>query len=116
MPTIRHNTTKAERRKKRTSLGIHGTAQKPRISVRRSNKYVFVQAVDDATRTTLASAHDKQVKAGTKSEKVVESAKSLAKQLKAKKIATAVFDRGQYRYHGRVKSVAETLREEGIKI
>ncbi len=123
MPKIAHHTTKAERRKKRVGAQLFGTAKRPRISVRRSNKFVFLQAVDDSAGKTVASAHDKQAKAAGKSKKAMTktetaqlSAQSLAQQLKQKKISAVIFDRGQYKYHGRVQIVAQTLRDAGIKV
>ncbi len=121
MPKIAHNTTKVERRKRRVGAQLFGTAKRPRVSVRRSNKFVFLQAVDDSAGQTVASAHDKQVKSAgkkaiTKTETAKLSAQSLAQQLKQKKIGAVIFDRGQYKYHGRVQTVAQTLRDEGIKV
>ena len=96
---------------------ITGTAERPRLNVFRSNQHIYAQAIDDKKGETLAAASDlgKSYK-GTKTEKAEKVAKDLAKQLKKKKIKKLVFDRGPYQYHGRVKAVAEVLREEGIKI
>lgn len=121
MPKIAHNQTKAQKRKQRVSIKLFGTADRPRISVRRSNKFVFVQAIDDAAGKTIASAHDKQSQAAnkkglTKLEAAKLTAQSLAGELKKKKISSVVFDRGQYKYHGRVQAIAQTLRDEGIKV
>jgi len=98
---------------------VQGTAQKPRLSVFRSNKDIYVQLIDDNNGTTLASAssRDKDVAAikGTKIEKSMSVGKALAQKAKALGIETCIFDRGGYLYHGRVKSVADGAREGGLK-
>ena len=115
---VKHNTTRKQRRALRVRGKLFGTSTKPRVSVHRTNKHIYVQAIDDGKRTTLASANDKQVKKA----KVKQTAqaelvgKLLAKKLKAKKIKQVVFDRGAFRYHGRVKAIAEALRAEGVKL
>ena len=97
---------------------ISGTAQKPRLSVFRSNKDIFAQLIDDATGTTLASANSRQkdiaAQSGNKSEKSVLVGKALAEKAKALGIETCVFDRGGYLYHGRVKAIADGAREGGL--
>lgn len=120
MPVIRHLSTRVEKRQKRVRAKMLGTKTKPRLTVFRSNKNMYLQAVDDESGKTLVSAHSKQVqdgkKAATKTEDAVVLAKKLADDLKKKKINTLVFDRGANKYHGRVKAIAETLRAEGITI
>lgn len=104
-------------RKNRTSAVIHGTAEKPRLAVFRSNKYTYAQLIDDAKGHTLASASTLEL---DKKVKKTEAAKALGTLIaeKAKKagVKTAVFSRSLYRYHGRVKAVAEGAREGGLKI
>lgn len=120
MKTTHLNRT--ERRKRRVSKGITGTAEKPRISVFRSNRYIYAQAIDDGKKQTIcaySSQHLKKEKDYAKGKKTEEGkaiGKKLAELMKEKNISGAVFDRGQYAYNGRVKAVAEGLREEGIKI
>jgi large subunit ribosomal protein L18 len=97
---------------------ISGTAQKPRLSVFRSNNDIYAQMIDDATGTTLVAANSRQkdiaaVK-GTKIEQSVLVGKSLAQKAKALGIDTCVFDRGGYLYHGRVKGIADGAREGGL--
>lgn len=98
---------------------VSGTAQKPRLSVFRSNSDIYVQLIDDVTGTTLASAssRDKDILAqkGTKSEKSKLVGAALAAKAKAVGITTCVFDRGGYLYHGRVKSAADGAREGGLQ-
>ena len=119
MPKIKHNLTIKQKRKNRVRADIHGTAQRPRLSVLRSNKHCYLQAIDDDAGKTIASSGDmgKDKKmTGTKTERAKKAAEDIAKQLAQKKIKELVFDRGHYRYHGRVKAVAESLREAGLKL
>ena len=97
---------------------------RPRLSVFRSNRHVWVQIIDDVTGTTLAQASDweKPVKGkkGTKREsRVMDAAgvgEKIAKLAIEKKISKVVFDRGGYKYHGRVKAIAESMRKAGIQL
>lgn len=109
------------RRKKRISLSVRGNDSKPRISVYRSNKYIYAQAIDDVARVTLAFSSSLVVKKGTekaakKSEQAKQVGIAIGKQLMEKKVKAAVYDRGQYAYNGRVKALAEGVREAGIQI
>ncbi len=97
---------------------VSGTAQKPRLSVFRSNKDIYAQLIDDTTGTTIASANSRQkdvaaVK-GTKTEQSVNVGKTLAQKAVALGVTTCVFDRGGYLFHGRVKGVADGAREGGL--
>jgi len=98
---------------------ISGTAQKPRLSVFRSNSEIYAQLIDDTTSQTLASAssRDKDIAAqkGTKIEKGKMVGAAIAKKGIALGLETAVFDRGGNLYHGRVKAVADGAREGGLK-
>lgn len=98
----------------RVRARITGTAQKPRLSVFRSNTHISVQAIDDVNGVTLCSAHDMSAKSGTKSERAASVGKIIADAMLAKGIKTCVFDRGGYLYHGRVKALAEAAREQGL--
>lgn len=113
---LRHNLTKHESRKRRVRAKMTGTAAKPRLTVYRSNKHLYLQAIDDEGQRTIASASDSAKKTGTKSESAAAVAKAIAQVLKTKKVASLIFDRGHYRYHGRVKAVAEALREQGLHV
>jgi len=103
----------------RIRTSVKGTAQKPRLSVFRSNKDIYAQLIDDTTGTTLASANSRQkdiaAVTGTKSEKAAQVGKAIAQKAVALGLETCVFDRGGYLYHGRVKSVADGAREGGLK-
>ncbi|WP_458700198.1 50S ribosomal protein L18 [Sulfurospirillum sp. 1307] len=104
------------KRKKRVRADISGTAERPRVSIFKSNRYVYVQAIDDVNGVTLASADG--AKLGFKSSK--EGANALAKvfaeTLKEKNLTNVVFDRNGYLYHGVVAAFADGLRENGITL
>ncbi|MCX6797715.1 MAG: 50S ribosomal protein L18 [Candidatus Falkowbacteria bacterium] len=105
------------RRKARTRAKISGTALKPRLCVFRSNVGLYLQLIDDEAAHTLVSADMKELPAGkiTKIAASLELGKLLAKKKKKKKIKEVVFDRGAYKYHGRVKAVADGAREGGLQ-
>ena len=97
---------------------ISGTAQKPRLSVYRSNAEIYVQLIDDLSGVTLlaASTKDKSfTRTGNKSEQAKAIGTALAALAVEKGISDVVFDRGGYLYHGRVKALAEGAREGGLK-
>lgn len=113
---------KREIRHRRVRAKISGTENKPRLSVFKSNRYIYAALIDDTTGKTLVSVSDQAGKAKTKAKTKttkVDSALNIGKQLaekaKAQKITEAVFDRSGYQYTGRVKSVAEGAREGGLK-
>jgi large subunit ribosomal protein L18 len=105
------------RRHKRVRGKVSGTADRPRLVVTRSNRGIVSQLVDDSSGRTLASATWLQVKdvKGNKREQAAAVGKLLAEQAKQAKIETAVFDRGGYLYHGRVKALADAAREGGLR-
>jgi large subunit ribosomal protein L18 len=106
-----------ERRHKRVRKRIFGTAERPRLVVFRSNRGIEAQLVDDVEGKTLAAAswlHVKKAKR-KKTEQAAEVGKLLAQKAKQAEIEEAVFDRGGYLYHGRVKALAEGAREGGLK-
>ena len=115
--------TKFERRTRirmRIRKKISGTAGKPRVAVFRSNKQIYVQVIDDLTGSTLlsASSKEKEIAAKTGIKKTEQAAfvgKLLASRCKEKGIDSVTFDRGGYKYHGRVKSLADAAREGGLK-
>jgi large subunit ribosomal protein L18 len=105
-------------RQTRIRAKAKGVSFKPRLSVFRSNKYVSVQVIDDEKRTTIVGAIEKELSLKeklNKSDRARELGKLIAKKAIGKKIEAVVFDRGSYRYHGRVKAVAEGAREGGLK-
>jgi large subunit ribosomal protein L18 len=111
---------KAERRRKRVRGNVLGTAARPRLTVAKSLKNVFVQIIDDQRHATLVglSTNSKEVATTGKANKT-ELAKQvglkIAELAKAKGIESVVFDRNQYRFHGRIKAVADGAREGGLK-
>jgi large subunit ribosomal protein L18 len=108
-------TVSRERRHRRVRAKISGTAAVPRLSVYRSNAHIYAQLIDDVAGVTLASSGDYKL-SGTKNERAGVVGKTIA-QLAAKLgILRAVFDKGGYKYHGRVKAVAEKAREAGLTI
>lgn len=114
---------KSERRKKRVRAKILGTAERPRLSIFRSLKQMYAQLVDDLNRKTLTSLSTlsplvKEKLAGGKGNKTNRAkllGKVLAETARSKGIEEVVFDRNRYRYHGRVKALAEGVREGGLK-
>lgn len=104
--------------KRRIRKKVTGTSMVPRLSVFRSNKQIYAQVIDDSTGKTLASASSYKNKATEKSTKVEQAAivgKELASIAKKAGIESVVFDRNGYLYHGRVKSLADSARESGLK-
>jgi large subunit ribosomal protein L18 len=98
---------------------VRGTAERPRLTVRRSSKQIYVQAIDDGAGITLAASSTldpelRQQLTGTKVASAKAVGQDIAKRLLAKGVGKAVFDRGWYRYHGRVKALAEGAREGGL--
>lgn len=107
-----------EKRRLRIRSKVSGTSEMPRLSIFRSNRYVYGQVIDDVKGLTLADvqAEAKALHSGKpKLAAAFEAGKKLAEKLTEKKITTVVFDRGGYRYHGRVKSFADGAREGGLK-
>jgi large subunit ribosomal protein L18 len=114
--------TKLERRtriKMRIRKKINGTAETPRLAVYRSNKQIYVQVVDDLNGMTILSASSREKAIVQTGVKKIEQAKLVGKLLatkcKEKGIEKVVFDRSGYKYHGRVKSLADAAREGGLK-
>jgi large subunit ribosomal protein L18 len=109
------------RRKFSIRKKISGTPERPRLSVFRSAKHIYVQAIDDTTNTVLAAASDleESLKSGTAGQKKKDRAKAVgsavAKKLLAKDIKLVVFDRNGFIYHGRVSAVADGAREAGLE-
>jgi len=116
MPTLTVRQAR-ERRHRRVRGKIHGTAERPRLAVFRSNKGISAQLVDDDAARTLAAAswlNLKKTFKGKKTEQAAEVGKLLAANAKKAGIETVVFDRGGYLYHGRVKALADGAREGGL--
>lgn len=103
------------RRHARVRSKISGTGEMPRVSVFRSNAHMYVQVIDDVSGKTLLGMSDKTMK-GTKSEKAKALGAKIAESIIKSGVKTALFDRGGYKYHGRVQNVAAGMREAGLKI
>lgn len=114
------NITKRLNRIRRHNRGralIAGTSDRPRVTVFKSNAHLYAQAIDDAAGKTIAAVNDAKLKkTGTKTEHAAAAGKKLAELLKEKKVKSVVFDKSGFKYHGRVKAVAEALREAGITV
>ena len=103
--------------KQRVRAKISGSAARPRLSVFRSNAHIYAQLLDDLNGTTLAAASSRSLSADGKAPSDVskEVGKALAEKARAVGIEAAVFDRNGYRYHGRVRALAEGAREGGLQ-
>lgn len=103
------------RRKNRVRAKISGSESRPRLSVFRSNTHIYAQVIDDVTGKTLCSASDLKIKEGTKTELATVVGNDVALKMKTLKIETIVFDRNGFKYHGRVKALAEAVRTAWIE-
>ncbi len=119
MRKIDDTTRKRLKRKASIRKKIHGTPERPRLTVYKSNRYTYVQAIDDLAGKTLAAAstlEKEQRGMGNKVADLEKLGKLIAERLKAKSIAAVVFDRNGYRYHGKVKAIADGARKAGVKL
>jgi len=103
------------RLKKKIRTKVLGTSLRPRLSVFRSNSYIYAQLIDDSKGITLASSSDLDIKTGTKTERGIEAGKQIAKASIAKGIKSIVFDRNGFKYTGRVKALADAARSAGLE-
>ena len=102
------------RRKRRIRKKISGTAERPRLTVFRSAKQIYAQAIDDGTGATVASASSLKAGEGTKTDSAKAVGAAIAGALKERGVEQVVFDRNGYMYHGRVKALADAAREAGL--
>jgi large subunit ribosomal protein L18 len=105
------------RRRKRVRAKIRGTAERPRLSVFRSNKGIFAQLIDDNAGKTVAAVNwiEPDLRTLSAGEQAKRAGELLAERAKAAGVETCVFDRGGYRYHGRIRALAEGAREGGLR-
>jgi large subunit ribosomal protein L18 len=105
------------RRRRRVRARIRGSAERPRLSVYRSNRGVFAQLIDDQTGRTLAAVNwtEAELRGSSPMEQAKRAGELLAERATDAGVSTCVFDRGGYRYHGRVRALAEGAREGGLK-
>lgn len=113
---IKEKREKRIRRHIRARSKISGTKDRPRLAIFRSNNNVQLQLIDDDTQKTIVSTSTVKAKGKNATEKAVSAAKDLAKKALDSGIKQAVFDRGGYKYHGRIKAIADAAREAGLKI
>jgi large subunit ribosomal protein L18 len=104
------------RRKRRIRGKVSGSATTPRLTVFKSNKYFYAQAIDDVVGNTLASVDSRAMKLTVNKENVIKVAVKMAENLKQKNIETVALDRNGYLYHGVVASFTTALRDNGIKV
>jgi len=108
-----------KQRHQRVRRKVVGTEERPRLNVYRSNKHIYAQLINDETGTTLISASTKEKDLTLENTGNIEAAKyvgeQIAKRGKDAGISAVVFDRGGYKYHGRIKALAEAAREEGLE-
>ena len=119
MSNAKHKRELRLRRHNRVRRKVHGTAERPRLAVYRSNRHISVQLIDDDTATTIAAASSQEADVRGGATGGVAAATKVGtlvgERAKAAGIDTVVFDRGGFRYHGRVAAVADAAREAGLK-
>lgn len=108
------NLEKRARRHKRIRARVVGSAERPRLAVFKSNKFIYAQLIDDAAGKTLASSSDIKNAKGTKMERATAIGTAIASAAKSKNITSIVFDRGGFRFTGRIKALADAAREAGL--
>jgi len=102
------------KRQKRIRSRVSGTSTTPRLRVFRSNKYIYAQLIDDVASKTILGTSDTKSTKGTKTDRAKTVGLEIGKQALGKKITKVVFDRAGYKYHGRVKALADGAREGGL--
>ena len=112
---MQNKTDKRIRLKKKIRAKILGTKERPRLSVFRSNKFIYAQVIDDMLGKTLAQANDVKMKKGAKTERAKEVGRMVADVCSKIKINKVVFDRNGFKYTGRIKLVADEARAAGLK-
>jgi large subunit ribosomal protein L18 len=114
--TVLTNRQRRLRRRRRVRARIVGSAEKPRLSVYRSNRGIFAQLIDDTSGRTLAAVNwiEPELRKLSSKEQAKRAGELLAERAKGAGVETCVFDRGGYRYHGRVRALAEGAREGGL--
>jgi large subunit ribosomal protein L18 len=117
MSTLTKETRRLKRRR-RVRAKVSGTTARPRISVFRSNRGISAQLIDDVSARTLAAVawYEPELRTLGKAEAAARAGELLAERAKAAGVSEAVFDRGGYRYHGHVRTLAESIREAGLTI
>lgn len=104
------------RRVHRVRSKLNGTSEKPRLTVKISNQHVLAQLIDDVNGKTIAASDSYKSKAKSLGDKALEVGKDIATKAKKIKVEEAIFDRGSKQYHGRIKALADSAREAGLKV
>lgn len=112
---MKNKNTKRIRLKAKIRARISGTKERPRLSVFRSNKFIYAQVIDDVKGATLAQASDIKMSKGTKTERAKEVGRAIAEIALKNKIKQVVFDRNGFKYTGRIKLVADEARAGGLQ-
>jgi len=115
MSVLTSKTEKRNRRRNRIRARVSGTESRPRLSVFRSNKFVYAQLINDESGRTIASGSTAEIKGKLPLEKARDLGKEIAKKATALKITSVVFDRSGYLYTGKIRAVAEGAREGGLQ-
>ena len=121
MKTQKQKSFRLKRRRNHVRRRVRGTAERPRLTVRRSLVHIYAQIIDDAAEKTIVAASTREtgVKSGLKSTGNIEAAKVVGKQIASLALAEGVkkvcFDRGGRKFHGRVKALADAAREAGLE-
>ncbi|HYE23528.1 MAG TPA: 50S ribosomal protein L18 [Candidatus Paceibacterota bacterium] len=115
LPKVALNSNKElrARRHKRVRAKISGTAERPRLAVAKSNRFIWVQLIDDVAGNTIASAHGREF-SGSLGKQAIEVGKAIAERSKKAGVTAAVFDRGGYAYKAQIKALADAAREGGL--
>lgn len=112
---MQNKTNKRIRLKKKIRVKIKGTEERPRLTVFRSNKFIYAQIINDMAGKTLVQASDVKITKGTKTERAKEVGKMIADVASKAKIKKVVFDRNGFKYTGRIKLVADEARASGLE-
>ncbi len=112
---MQNKTDKRIRLKSKIRAKVSGTSARPRLSVFRSNKFIYAQVIDDNAQKTIVQTSDMKATKGTKTERAKLVGETIAKLCLAKNIDKVVFDRNGFKYNGRVKLVADSARAGGLK-
>jgi len=112
---MQNKTDKRIRLKAKIRAKMEGTKARPRLTIFRSNKFIYAQVIDDTKGKTLAQASDVKTKKGTKTERAKQVGKAIALVCKEAKISKVVFDRNGFKYTGRIKTVADEARAAGLQ-
>lgn len=118
---MNHNTAQRIKRHRRVRKRINGTSERPRLAVFKSNRHLYAQLIDDIQMRTVAAASSLELrKAGGSATNSIETAEQLGKlvaeRAMAKGLTAAVFDRGGFRFHGKVRALAEGARRQGLAL